>query len=82
MTPVSFYNQYRTVICNNLAKTNDIIKYRNDERMTRDEAMSPMLEDLVLLNVAIKGLVMNASAQIFPWLEHTLLLDESSDNFV
>ena len=50
-TPVAFYNEYRSVIVNNLAKTGDIIKYKNDENIRQDERMSPMIEDLVLLNV-------------------------------
>ena len=50
-TPVAFYNQYRTVITNNLAKNGDVLKYKNNEELTQDEKMSPMLEDLVLLNV-------------------------------
>ena len=29
-TPISFYNKYRTIIVNNLAKTGDVIKYKND----------------------------------------------------
>ena len=49
-TPVSFYNKYRTIIVNNLSKTGDLIKYKN-ESLTRDEKMSPMLEDMILLNV-------------------------------
>ena len=49
-TPVSFYNKYRTIIVNNLSKTGDMIKYKN-EPLTRDEKMSPMLEDMILLNV-------------------------------
>ena len=51
MTPVSFYNQYRTLISNNLAKTGDIIKYRDNLQLTEDEKMTPMLEDLVMMNV-------------------------------
>lgn len=50
-TPVSFYNKYRTIIINNLGKTGDIIRYKNNQPLTEDEKMSPMLEDLVLLNV-------------------------------
>jgi len=49
-TPVSFYNKYRMIIVNNLSKTGDMIKYKN-EPPTRDEKMSPMLEDMLLLNV-------------------------------
>ena len=51
MTPVSFYNQYRTLISNNLAKTGDTIKYRGNLQLTEDEKMTPMLEDLVMMNV-------------------------------
>ena len=50
-TPVSFYNQYRTLVINNLSKAGDTIKYKNNENLDQDERMSPMIEDLVLLNV-------------------------------
>ena len=50
-TPVAFYNQYRTVISNNLAKAGDVIKYKDGEELAQDEKMSPMLEDIILLNV-------------------------------
>ena len=49
-TPISFYNQYRTIICNNLGKSGDIIKYKSNTALTADEKMTPMLEDIVLLN--------------------------------
>ena len=32
-TPVAFYNQYRTVISNNLAKAGDVIKYKDGEEL-------------------------------------------------
>ena len=51
LTPIAFYNQYRTMITSNLARANDVIKYKNNTVMIEDEKMSPMLEDLVLLNV-------------------------------
>ena len=50
MTPINFYNQYRTIICNNLGKSRDIIKYNGNTTLLVDEKMTPMLEDLVLLN--------------------------------
>ena len=50
MTPISFYNQYRTIICNNLGKSGDIIKYKNNTALNTDERMTPMLEDIVLLD--------------------------------
>ena len=51
MTPVVFYNQYRTMIVNNLAARDDVIKYKNNYRMPAAETMSPMIEDMILLNV-------------------------------
>ena len=50
-TPVVFYNQYRTLISNNLGKAGDIIKYKNNTVLDSDEKLTPMLEDLILLNV-------------------------------
>ena len=50
-TPVSFYNFYRTIISNNLAKTGEVIKYKNNEALLQDEKFSPMLEDIILLDV-------------------------------
>ena len=51
MTPVGFYNQYRTLIANNLAAQTDVIKYKDNHVMREAERMSPMIEDLILLNV-------------------------------
>ena len=50
-TPVAFYNQYRKVMSNNLAKRGDVIKYKDNEELAHDEKMSPILEDIILLNV-------------------------------
>ena len=50
-TPISFYNQYRTVITNNLGKTGDVIKHKDNLVLTQDEKTTPMLEDIILLNV-------------------------------
>ena len=50
-TPISFYNLYRTIVSNNLAKQGDVIKHKNNETLERDEKFSPMFEDMVLLNV-------------------------------
>ena len=50
-TPVAYYNQYRTVISNNLAKNGNVIKYKDNEVLNQDEKMTPMLEDIILLNV-------------------------------
>ena len=51
LTPIAFYNQYRTMITSNLAKQNDVIKYKNNLILAQDEKMSPMLEDVILLDV-------------------------------
>ena len=48
---MAFYNQYRTIVVNNLAKAGNVIKHKNNEALTRDEKMKPMLENIVLLNV-------------------------------
>ena len=50
MTPIAFYNQYRTMITNNLSRKDDIIKYKNNHKLAQDERMSPMLENLLLLD--------------------------------
>ena len=39
----------RTIVCNNLGKTGDTIKY-NNTALQSDEKMTPILEDIVLLN--------------------------------
>ena len=46
-----FRSVVRTVVSNNLAKRGDVIKYRDNEELAHDEKMSPMLEDINLLNV-------------------------------
>ena len=40
-----------SVISNNLAKNGDVIKYKGNEALTQDEKMTPMLEDIILLDV-------------------------------
>ena len=50
-TPIAFYNMYRTIISNNLAKRGDVLKYKSGEILENDEKFTPMLEDLVLLDV-------------------------------
>ena len=50
VTPVGFYNQYRSLIIGNLAKKDSKIEWKN-EILTEDERLSPSHEDLILLNV-------------------------------
>ena len=49
-TPASFYNEYRTVILNNVGRQNERIHYRNQD-LPADEQVGPLFEDLILLNV-------------------------------
>ena len=42
-TPVSFYNKYRTIIVNNLAKVGEVIKYKNEGPLAEDEKMTCLL---------------------------------------
>ena len=79
-TPVAFYNEYRTIIVNNLARSGDIIKYKNRENLTDDEKMSPMIEDLVLLNV-IKEVDSRLPAYIKQFYTHKMKDDEHLMDF-
>ena len=40
MTPINFYNQYRTIISNNLGKSGDIIKYDENKTLAVNEKMT------------------------------------------
>ena len=71
MTPIAFYNQYRTMITNNLSRKDDIIKYKNNHKLAQDEQMSPMLEDLVLLD-AVREIDIRLPAYIRSFYTHKL----------
>ena len=78
MTPVNFYNQYRKIICNNLGKSGDIIKYNGNKALPIDEKMTPMLvEDLVLLN-AVSARIDHASTLMVEINESIAKLSSSS----
>ena len=49
MTPISFYNQYRTLVSNNLGRKNNKVKYKKLV-LGEDEKMTAMLEDIILLD--------------------------------
>ena len=51
MTPVGFYNQYRTVIINNLKKANTVVKWKSDVPLATDEKISATFDDFILLQV-------------------------------
>jgi len=50
MQPMGFYNQYRTIIQNNLAQAGDTIEYKN-KVMASKETLGPTSEDLIFLQV-------------------------------
>lgn len=83
MTPIAFYNQYRTMITNNLSRKNDVIKYKGDLELAQDEKISPMLEDLVLLD-AVREIDTRLPAFIRTFYTHKMsksdkLMDFKSD---
>ena len=80
MTPISFYNQYRTVVVNNLCKTGDVLKYKNNEPLAQDEKMTPMLEDLLLLNV-IREIDSRLPAFVKAHYNHKMKKDERLMDF-
>ena len=47
---MGFYNEYRNLLIANLKKRSDEIRWQN-ERLARDEKLSPTFEDLILVNV-------------------------------
>ena len=51
MTHSGFYNQYRTVVMNNLAKAGDIIKYKSNDPLPAEETLGPTFEDIILIQV-------------------------------
>ena len=79
-TPVGFYNEYRTIIMNNLAKQGDVIKYKNNENMLNDEKMSPTLEDIVLLD-AIKEINPKLPSIVRSHYNHKIKADERLMDF-
>ena len=50
-TPAGFYNEYRTVILNNVGRRNEVIQWNNNRALDADEAVGPLFEDVILMNV-------------------------------
>ena len=50
-TPAGFYNEYRTVILNNIGRRNEVIHWNNDRELRADEVIGPLFEDVILMNV-------------------------------
>ena len=45
----TFYKQYRASFLDNLRKTGDVVKYRNNLVLTEDEKLSPSFENAIIL---------------------------------
>ena len=50
-TPSRFYNEYRTLILNNIGRANETIHWNNDQVLSADEVLGPLFEHVILLNV-------------------------------
>ena len=50
-TPAGFYNKYRTVILNNVGRTGEVIQWNGGNALDADEALGPLFEDVILMNV-------------------------------
>ena len=50
MKPIGFYNQYRSVVMNNMAQKDDPIKYRNKVQSS-NETIGPCFDDVIFINV-------------------------------
>ena len=50
-TPAGFYNEYRTVILNNVGRRNEVIQWNNNRTLDADKAVGPLFEDIILMNV-------------------------------
>ena len=50
-TPAGFYNEYRTVILNNVGRTGETIQWNGNNELDADEVVSPLFEDVILMNV-------------------------------
>ena len=49
-TPAGFYNEYRTVIINNVGRRGETIHWNNQD-LNADEVIGPLFEDVILMNV-------------------------------
>ena len=50
MKPVGFYNQYRSMVMNNMARKDDPIKYKGKVQGS-NETIGPCFEDIIFINV-------------------------------
>ena len=50
-TPAGFYNEYRTMIINNVGRAGEVIHWNQNQELDGDETIGPLFEDVILLNV-------------------------------
>ena len=50
-TPAGFYNEYRTVIINNIGRRAEVIHWNQNRALPADEVIGPLFEDVILMNV-------------------------------
>ena len=50
-TPAGFYNEYCTVIINNVSRTGEVIQWNGGNALDADETVGPLFEDVILMNV-------------------------------
>ena len=50
-TPAGFYNEYRTVILNNIGRRAEVIHWNQNIALAADETIEPLFEDVILMNV-------------------------------
>ena len=53
MTLVEFYNEYRSLLLNNVGRQNETIHWypENHQVLEADKIVGPLFEDLILLNI-------------------------------
>ena len=51
MKPVGFYNNYRTIVMNNLRPRGFLVQYKNNKELATNETISPTFEDFILIEV-------------------------------
>ena len=75
-TPAGFYNEYRTVIMNNIARQNEVMHWNDNNVQAQDEVIGASYEDLILLNVltrpVIRIILARRLSQIFRRLHYVL----------
>ena len=50
-TPATFYNEYRSLLLNNVGRAGEVIQWNSDTPRVADEVVGPLFEDHILLTV-------------------------------